>query len=177
MTYAGFWPRFAALLLDFFIMSPLLILGWWGQTHFRLFNLYFFLPGTLFGLWYGVYLVRRFGGTPGKRLMKLRIVKVSGESVTYREALLRYLPEWVMAIGTAVAGIVAVLSLTDAQYFAAATFMERSQLIADAMPSWEGPISIALNVWIWGELVVMLTNKKRRSSHDFIAGTVVIKAT
>jgi uncharacterized RDD family membrane protein YckC len=125
VTYAGFWPRFAALLLDLLVMSPLIILVWWGQEHFRLFDVYYFLPGTLFGLWYGVYLVRRFGGTPGKRLMKLRIVKVGGESVTYREALLRYLPEWVMGIGTSLAGIVAVLSLTDAQYFAATAFIDR----------------------------------------------------
>jgi len=156
-------------------MSPLFLLVWWGQTHFRLFDVYYFLPGTLFGLWYGVYLVRRFGGTPGKRLMKLRIVKVGGESVTYREALLRYLPEWVMGIGTSLAGIVAVLSLTDAQYFAAATFIERGQVVTEAMPSWNGPVTIALNVWVWGEFLVMLTNKKRRAIHDFIAGTVVVK--
>lgn len=175
MTYAGFWPRFAALLLDLLVMSPLFILVWWGNEHFRLFDVYYFLPGTLFGLWYGVYLVRRFGGTPGKRLMKLRIVKVGGESVTYREALLRYLPEWVMGIGTSLAGIVAVLSLTDAQYFAATTFIERSQVVAEAMPSWNGPVTIALNIWVWGEFLVMLTNKKRRAIHDFIAGTVVVK--
>lgn len=175
MTYAGFWPRFAALLLDLLVMSPLFILIWWGNEHFRLFDVYYFLPGTLFGLWYGVYLVRRFGGTPGKRLMKLRIVKVSGESVTYREALLRYLPEWVMGIGTSLAGIVAVISLTDAQYFAATTLIERSQVVAEAMPSWNGPVTIALNVWVWSEFLVMLTNKKRRAIHDFIAGTVVVK--
>lgn len=175
VTYAGFWPRFAALLLDLMVMSPLIILVWWGQEHFRLFDVYYFLPGTLFGLWYGVYLVRRFGGTPGKRLMKLRIAKVGGESVTYREALLRYLPEWVMGIGTSLAGIVAVLSLTDAQYFAATTFIERSHMLSEAMPSWNGLVTIALNVWVWGEFLVMLTNKKRRAIHDFIAGTVVVK--
>ena len=175
MTYAGFWPRFAALWLDLLIMSPLFVLVVWGGEHVRLFNVYYFLPGTLFGLFYGVYLVRRFGGTPGKRLMKLRIVKVSGHVVTYREAILRYLPEWLMGIGSSLAGMVAVLSLTDAQYFAAASFLERSQVVAAAMPSWNGPVTIALNIWIWGEFLVMLTNKKRRAIHDFIAGTVVIK--
>gem|GEM_PF-1874330 len=175
MTYAGFWPRFAAFLLDFLVMAPIFILVSWGQAHFRLFHVYYFLPGTLFGFWYGVYLVRRFGGTPGKRLMKLRIVKVGGESVAYREALLRYLPEWIIGVGVSLAGVIAVLSLTDDQYFAARTFVERSQVIDKAMPSWNGPVTIALNVWVWGEFLVMLTNKKRRAIHDFIAGTVVIK--
>lgn len=175
MIYAGFWPRFAAIWLDFLITSPLFVLFLWGGEHFRLFNVYYFLPGTLFGLFYGVYLVRRFGGTPGKRLMKLRIVKVNGEPVTYREAVLRDLPEWVMGLGTASASMVAVLNLTDAEYFAAASTLERSQLITTATPGWNGPLTIASNIWIWGEFLVMLTNKKRRAIHDFIAGTVVTK--
>lgn len=156
-------------------MSPLLGLVLWGGEHIRLFNVYYFLPGTLFVFFYSVYLVRRFGGTPGKRLMKLRIVKVSGDPVTYREALLRYLPEWLMGICSSLAGMMAVLSLTDAQYFAAASFVERSQVVAAAMPPWYSLVTIVLNVWIWSEFLVMLTNKKRRAIHDFIAGTVVIK--
>jgi len=175
VEYAGFWPRFAALLLDVLIMSPLIAVVWWGEAHFRLFDVYYFLPSSLFGLWYGVYLVRRFGGTPGKRLMKLRIVKVGGNPATYREALLRYLPEWVMGVGCSIAGIMAVLSLTDAEYFAATTFTERSEVMAGAFPSWYNHVVIALEVWVWGEFLVMLTNKKRRAIHDFIAGTVVVK--
>lgn len=175
MIYAGFWPRFAAFWLDMLILSPLIVLSVVGTAHSRLFYVYYFLPGTLFGLFYGVYLVHRFGGTPGKRLMKLRIAKLSGGPVTYREALLRYLPEWVLGVGGSIAAMVAVLSLTDVQYFAAPSFLERSKMVMAVTPSWHGPINIALNVWMWGEFLVMLTNKKRRAIHDFIAGTVVIK--
>lgn len=175
MNYAGFWSRFAAGLLDFLFMSPLIALTWWGSTHFRLFNVYYFLPGVLFGFFYSVYLVQRFGGTPGKRLMKLRIVKLSGEALSYREALLRYLPEGLMALCSSVAAMLAVLSLSDAQYFAATSFLEQSKVVEAAMPSWNGPLTVALNIWIWSELLVMLTNEKRRAIHDFIAGTVVIK--
>jgi uncharacterized RDD family membrane protein YckC len=32
-----------------------------------------------------------------------------------------------------------------------------------------------MNVWIFSEFVVLLTNKKRRALHDFMAGTVVIR--
>ena len=32
-----------------------------------------------------------------------------------------------------------------------------------------------LQIWIWSELIVMLTNRRRRALHDFIAGTVVIR--
>lgn len=175
MIYAGFWPRFAALWLDLLIMSPIIALAWWGGEHFRLFDLYFFIPNTLFVLFYSVYLVQRFGGTPGKRIMKLRIVKLNGERVTYREALLRYLPEWLLIIGSSVALIIAALHLTDAQYFSAPSMFERMQIIESAAPSWHEPIQILLQFWIWSEFIVMLANKKRRAIHDFIAGTLVIK--
>jgi len=156
-------------------MSPLLGLALWGQEHFRLFDLYYFIPSTAFGFFYSVYLVQRFGGTPGKRLMRVSIVKVSGEPVTYREACLRYFPEWILGIATSIALMIAAFQLTDSQYFSATSLMERTKLITSSAPSWYGPIQFVLNIWVWSELVVMLTNKKRRAIHDFIAGTVVIE--
>jgi uncharacterized RDD family membrane protein YckC len=175
VIYAGFWPRFAALWLDILVMSPIIAFAWWGNEHFRLFDLYYFIPGTLFGFFYSVYLVQRFGGTPGKRLMKIRIAKVNGDPVTYREALLRYFPEWLLTIGSSVALMIAALHVTDAQFFAASSFIERAHLMQSATPSWNWPMQIALNIWVWSEFIVMLTNKKRRAIHDFIAGTIVIK--
>src|SRR5438876_2671458 len=66
LRYAGFWPRLGALLLDFLILLPLSAIAFWGSEKYRLFQMYYLLPGALFGLFYGVYLVRRYGGTPGK---------------------------------------------------------------------------------------------------------------
>jgi uncharacterized RDD family membrane protein YckC len=175
VRYAGFWRRFAALWLDLLVMSPLLLLVWWGDEHFRLFNLYYFLPSSVFGFFYSVYLVQRFGGTPGKRLMRLRIVRVNGDPVTYREALMRYIPEWLMSIGSSIALLIASLQLTDIQYFAASSYLERVHLIISAAPGWYEPLQTASNIWMWSEFIIMLTNKKRRALHDFIAGTVVIK--
>jgi len=42
---------------------------------------------------------------------------------------------------------------------------------------WNQAINMLIPIWIGSELLVMLTNKKRRALHDFIAGTVVIKKT
>jgi len=50
LRYAGFAPRLASLLLDFIIMLPLMVLSFWGSSQFRLFELYYFVPGILFGL-------------------------------------------------------------------------------------------------------------------------------
>src|ERR1700745_3787029 len=90
LHYGGFWVRFAAIWLDLLVMLPLLAVVFWASQQYRLFQVYYFVPGTVFGLFYSVYLVRRFGGTPGKLIMRLRIRKVSGDPVGYREAMLRY---------------------------------------------------------------------------------------
>jgi|ERR1017187_4240231 uncharacterized RDD family membrane protein YckC len=176
LRYAGFWPRLGALLLDLLIMMPIIALTFWGETRYRLFALYYFVPSTLVGLFYSVYLVRRFGGTPGKLIVGIRIRKLDGGPVGYREAFLRYLPDFVFTLLTSVALILPLLQMTDGEYQSLA-FVERTMRIAKLAPSWYKPLQIVQQVWVWGELVVLLTNSKRRALHDFIAGTVVVHRT
>jgi len=166
----------AALLLDMLIMLPLTALVFWGSERYRLFLLYCFVPSTLFGLFYGVYLVRRFGGTPGKLIVGVRIRKVSGEPVGYREAILRYLPEFILNMLMSVGFLMSILHMSDTEYHAL-SFMERARRMVELAPSWYKPLQIVQNVWVWGELIVLLTNRKRRALHDFIAGTVVVRTS
>lgn len=174
IQYAGFWRRFAAVWLDVLVLLPLSALTFWANERYRLFSLYYLVPGTFVGLFYSVYLVRRFGGTPGKLMMRLRIRKVSGEPVGYREALLRYAPEFLFGLLISLALIPPLLQMTDAEY-AALSFLDRSQRLVDLAPPWFNPLQILSQVWIWSEFIVMLTNRKRRALHDFIAGTVVVR--
>jgi len=175
LRYAGFWPRLGALLLDLLIWLPLigLTLWIWKQQQHRLLMLYFFVFIMLFGLFYSVYLVQRFGGTPGKLVMGVRIRKLNGEPVGYREAFLRYFPEFLFGLLMNVAMIYALLHISDSAY-QTLSLSERSVRLAMLAPSWYRPVNIVDHVWVWGELVVLLTNRKRRALHDFIAGTVVV---
>jgi len=174
IQYGGFWRRFAAFWLDFLVFLPLSALVFWSSQHYRLFSVYYMLPGTLVGLFYQVYLVRRFGGTPGKLIMGLRIRKVSGEAVGYPEALLRYAPEFLLGLCMSIALLSPLLQMTDAEYHAL-SFMERSKRLVDLAPGWFKPVRILQQVWMWSEFIVLLTNRKRRALHDFIAGTVVVR--
>ena len=63
---------------------------------------------------------------------------------------------------------------SDATYFSMG-WKERSQYIIEQASPWYNVVTILMNIWIWSEFVVMLTNKRRRALHDFIAGTVVIR--
>jgi len=171
--YAGFWPRSGALLLDLLITLPLVALVFWGDSHYRLFSLFYFVPGTLFGLFYGVYLVKRFGGTPGKLIMGVRIRKLNGEPVGYREAFLRYFPDFILGTLAWVAVLYSLFHMTDSEYHALSVH-DRTMRLIELAPFWYEPVQMAQPIWVWGEIIVLLTNRKRRALHDFIAGTVVI---
>jgi uncharacterized RDD family membrane protein YckC len=159
--------------LDFLILLPLGALVMLGQEQSRLFHLYYFLPGLLFHLWFNIYLVKRYGGTPGKLLLNIKIVKVDGSDVGYEEAILRQLMMLILWVPFSLDPVLQSYVMTDAQYFsmnwqARATYMDKH---ASAMAH---ILKFAINIWVWSEFIVMLTNQKRRAIHDFMAGTVVI---
>ena len=176
MEYAGFWRRFGAMWLDLLVLSPLMYIAYLGSDNFRLFHLYYFIPGTLFNIWFAVYLVKRFGGTPGKLLMKIKITKLDFSQVEYKEAILRDIVNIIFSILLSVSSIIVVLNMTDNLYFSM-DFLERATYQQENMPSWATIVSLLFNIWVWSEFIVMLTNKRRRALHDFIAGTVVIRTS
>jgi uncharacterized RDD family membrane protein YckC len=170
--YGGFWRRFAAMLLDGLVFLPLVSLILWLDTLSKYAQVYLFVPTRILGIFYHVYLVQRFGGTPGKLIMGLNITKLDGVPVGSREALLRYLPELILSICMGLSFSYASFQMTDADQ--ALSFMARSQRQASLAPDF-GLIQTLNSIWTWSELLVLLTNKKRRALHDFIAGTVVIQ--
>jgi uncharacterized RDD family membrane protein YckC len=117
--------------------------------------------------------VRRFGGTPGKLIVGIRIRKLDGEPIGYREAILRYVPDLVFWLLSSIALLFPLLKMTDAEY-SSLKFMQRAKRITELAPSWYKPLQWVQSIWFWGELIVLLTNRKRRALHDFIAGTVVV---
>ena len=173
LRYAGFLPRLGALLLDSLILLLPTAITFWGTYIYRFFDLYYIIPSTLFGLFYSVYLVRRYGGTPGKLIVGINIRKLGGEPVGYREAFLRYFPEFVFGLVISISLIISTLHISDIEYHAL-SFMDRAKRMKELAPYWSKPLLIVQAIWVWGELIVLLTNPKRRALQDFIAGTVVV---
>ena len=174
MQYAGFWKRFGSYWIDVLVMIPIIAFVFWGNEQSRLFQIYYLIPGLLFGLWFHVYLVKRYGGTPGKLLLKIKISKVDGSDVGYKESLLRYSVLFVLTMLTSMPIMLISVGMSDAEYFSY-NWTQRALALTEMAPGWYSFATITMNVWIWSEFIVMLTNKKRRAIHDFIAGTVVIR--
>jgi uncharacterized RDD family membrane protein YckC len=132
--------------------------------------------GTAIAIVFEIYFVKRFGGSPGKLIMKMRIAKLDGSRVGYREAWLRYSVFGGISILTSIALSTGALHMSNAE-FAALTSKNRGKHLKEGAPPWYPPLEIAGQVWVWSEFVVLLTNKKRRALHDYMAGTVVIRKT
>lgn len=81
MEYAGFWRRFAAVLIDGLILFiPCVVFG----------MLLPFASVLLSFLYMTFFNSSRLMGTPGKLYMGIIVTTESGERITYQQALIRY---------------------------------------------------------------------------------------
>ena len=174
VEYSTFWRRVGGALLDGLILLPLSLLAYFGLMYTRLFYLYYFVPGLVILGFYAIYLVKRNGGTPGKRILDLKIVMLDGTPVTTKAAILRYSVQIVLAalstLGLAMAGF----NVTDEE-FQPLGYMQRIATLSAHAPAWNTVVTWSAQGWYVLSAIVMLCNAKRRAVHDFIAGTVVIR--
>lgn len=169
----GFWLRVAAKIIDFLIMLPIVGLTYWLSAQFRTFYLWAVLPSMVLSLFYSVYLVRRYGGTPGKLILKLRVRMKDGAPVSTMAALIREAPLLLMGAATNLGLGLAALTMDDSTYQSLG-FMQRSQALMTAGPVWLLVNTWLMNGWTWVGVIVLLLNKRRRAVHDFLAGTAVV---
>jgi len=175
LLYVGFWKRLAAYALDFAIFLPYGI----GVRHLIYSNKYALLGNfavtSIFGLVFWVYLVKRFGGSPGKLLMRIKIVKIDGGAVGYREAILRYLVLFTLSTASSAALVLAFFHMPEDAYAAYSDSANKATFLLTYAPGWYPSLQMITLIWAAAELVVLLRNDQRRTVHDFMAGTVVIE--
>lgn len=145
--------RIAAWFLDLLPFLPAFIVGgiYYGHAHGTALGVAWTLALSVSGIAYSIYFHARYSATPGKAVMKLRVVTVSKEeNIRLRHAILRESPWLLMG---------ALGAFED--HFATPD-------VADA-------ISIGTSCWVFVDNVVAIYHPKRRALHDIIAGTVVVK--
>lgn len=174
VEYGGFWRRFAAMFLDGLILSPVNIGVFAMLAYTRNAYLYFIAPSLLVLFVYHVYLVRRFGGTPGKRIVRLRITMSDGNPVTLRTAVLRFLPSFVLTAAGSVALLVTTFNFGVAE-FESLGFLDKMRMLEEREPPWSPVIDGLSLLWYVAGAVALIANQRKRALHDFLAGTVVIR--
>lgn len=173
-VYGGFWRRLAATMIDGLILAPLFILQFFLLAQSRSGMALSMIPMLAVPVLYNVYLVKRFGGTPGKLAMKMRITMLDGSPVTGAAAFKRYLPWVVFAVIQSVGTTLAAYSLSEETY-ASFGWMERSVQLEMVQPLWATYSGHLMKAWGLAMLISLLATSKRRTLHDFIAGTVVVR--
>ncbi len=180
VAYAGFPVRLGALLLDAFftftcvqLLIQLLLLF---APHNHLFSLSLLLPNFVFLVIYNIWLVQRFGGTPGKLFLRIGLTRLDGARVGWREAILRELPDLAFFLVLYLGHSWSQWNLTDAGYRALQLLPEadRRHQIAALEPGWLPFMENLCLIWVLNEFIILFTNAKRRGLQDYLAGTVVV---
>jgi uncharacterized RDD family membrane protein YckC len=174
-VYAGFWVRLAAKVIDFIILLPVVGLVFYINSISKSASINVLIPNLLFGLAFEVILVKIYGGTPGKLIMGLKIIQKNGDAVDWKTSFYRYSVEFALAVLAAYVMFL-TLNLIDDNTYVSLGFLKRSQLLSTINPIPMQIQSWANTAWVIIGAIVLVSNSRKRATHDFIAGTVVIKS-
>jgi len=174
-VYAGFGPRLGAKVLDLIILLPIIGLLLYINGLSKSAYFYAIVPNLLFGIFFEVCLVKIYGGTPGKLIMGLKIIQKNGDDIDWKAAFYRYSVEFFLAI-LGVYIMILTLNMIDDSTYASLGFMKRNQLISTINPLPNTIQTWMSGIWYVSGLIVLLSNARKRTTHDFIAGTVVVKS-
>ena len=172
--YAGFLPRLGALILDILIVFPIGIGFYFLQLISEPVFYVALVTQFLFFLAFGIYLVKQYGGTPGKLIVGIKVVKLDGTNVGWGEAFMRNFVDFCLMVFGMSLGYMAIESIGYSEY-QSMDFMKRGLEVQAYNPSLFKIQQWAGLVWGVSELIVLLTNPRRRGLHDFIGETLIIK--
>lgn len=168
--YAGFWSRLVANLVDALAMLPLsyAVYGSRSQQAYVLGS----VPLAIISIAYPIVMHARYGQTLGKMVARIRVVTVEGEPIGLRHALARSSVDLALTLVAQVAWFSTVPLVPAAAWNLG--FQQLWETIRGLEPAWGRWASVLGTLWFNSEIIVMLSNRKRRALHDFIAGTVVV---
>lgn len=168
--YQTFGPRFWTGSVDNCVLWPI------GFLTFALKDVA--MPSALFAVviviqnlaWlvYAVVMHAKYGQTYGKMVCKVKVVDHRTEGpLTFNQALIREGIPMILSLGIIGYEISLILSGKLSQKQVAAGDVAAHELfwLLAALPL----------LWYFAEVATMLTNRKSRALHDFIAGTVVVR--
>jgi uncharacterized RDD family membrane protein YckC len=172
MKYAGFWRRLGAGLIDFCVFLPFIVLHAWAFSVSLTIGVLVSIVSSFLYPGYSIYFHGRFGQTIGKMAMKIRVISQNGAPLAWSQACYRSSVELLLSLAQTATLMVAASRIPGAGYDGS-NWTDRAQRLEELTPyTWE--LMVLTNVWVWSELVIMLTNKQRRALHDFIGGSIVV---
>lgn len=168
VTYAGFWERFGAIILDWLVLLPLTIVNYYNTRNWRSIGLMAVISIAV--LCYKPLLEYLYGATLGKKGIGLKVVNKAYEKVNLKEALLRNI--FHISVG--------LISVFVSAYILQHGGVKRSGGIHSLEDIDSSQIiSILYSGFVFvlylADAICLVSNSKKQSIHDLIAGTYVVK--
>ncbi len=170
IEYASNFKRFIALTIDTLIIFTITLpLEYFNITEYK--NLKVLLLISIFTVAYKPFFEYKFGATPGKKLMGLKVISHEYSKLKLSRATFRNI---FFVIPTLLSTLITVFIYNQPQFLTVHSFLEYLRILTSSKSlSFINQIVILLNFL---DVLSIIFDKKNRSIHDFIAGTIVVKA-
>jgi uncharacterized RDD family membrane protein YckC len=167
--YVGFWKRILTTIIDLVAAFVIFILS----SHLvaianELRSIIPLLIRDILYMGFWVIMVAKFGGTPGELILQMRVVNKNGQFISLLSALFRSLPILIILLGK-------VLYVNHAySNIPVFTDAENINVLLRAHGGIYGVINAYLGYIHIPDYGAIIFDKKKRSLHDFLAGSFVI---
>jgi uncharacterized RDD family membrane protein YckC len=170
--YVGFWGRVGASLLDAFILiGPGLATFPLIQRLFRMRAPGPWIAASIAVRFVVLFFVTWFGGTPGKLILRMRIVDRDGEYLTPSRAVLRDAIPWADLLVLSIM-IIQVMSTIPAGYVPD-SWIELSRTLVRYGGAW--PSFTTILSWMsLPDVLFVACSPRKQALHDLLAGSFVI---
>ena len=168
---ASVWARFAALVLDGLLWTPIALGVAYAASRSPAWGVFLF-PGALVSfVVYQVFFHAHFGATVGKMILRIRVVRTDLSPIDLNAALKRSFVDAVFRLGLATVSVQVIRSLGPVPVDSLMDFVKALQ----ANKSY-ATLSNMESLWTLSEIATCLFHRQRRALHDLIAGTLVVKS-
>lgn len=161
--FVGFWKRFLAVILDFLVLLIPAVIVYWslGLLATSLHSEIPIILQYLLFIIFEIFMIVRYGGTPGKLILKMRIINTQGNYPNLKQALIRNVFQMINVVISMVMGV----SSYD------------FTVISNSLSLWTevaSDLSIILAPIMLADYLFIAFNQRKRALHDLMAGTYVV---
>jgi len=172
--YVGFWKRFIATILDFLIFIPV---TYYPQMYVYLYsyqsrNILPQIMLTILIIFLCTLFIVKWGGTPGKLILKIRIKDNEGKNLSVYRALLR------QSIGILLCIFTLLQMNNTINYISINEIPTNVQDIAKLNIKYSSGYKIIfsfISILYFIDPITIVFNKRKRAIHDYLAKSFVIK--
>ncbi len=173
--YANFGRRYLAKIIDGFILLIIAFPLMWLFSSSLAGFVFSTSLAIVIGLLYNTVLTySNNGATFGKQAVKIKVVQTNYTPVSLYSSIMRDIANIMYRIVRLVFAV-SLFFLIDQSAFAELGFGQKASLLNTDFNVAIPMLNILFTSWYWLEAMVMLFNKKKKSIHDFIADTVVVR--